>query len=254
MNEEPRGGPERLDGCPHSPPRSSPTGGDGGNRPRSRCTLTHLFIVILVLGTAQVAANDTPLTIADLAEYHAALNGKAHDPPVAVGFRELWDHPETYRGRRVQVEGRIVRRFRQGAFGTFPPLEEVWVVTPADNPLCFVFPEKRGHAPPGPGDSVRFVGTFLKRVQYQGGDRPRLAPLIVGARPPVATAQAPPVAPSGRGLSAPDWLVGSVVAALVVLVLARQHLRHPVRRPWRVKIPEPPPDFVPPPSGENVSA
>ncbi len=211
--------------------------------------------MILVLGSAQVAANDTPLTIADLAEYRAALSGKAHDPPVAVGSRALWDHPETYRGRRVQVEGRIVRRFRQGAFETFPPLEEVWVVTPADdNPLCLVFPEKRGRASPGPGDSVRFVGTFLKRVQYQGGDGPRRAPLIVGARPPVATAQAPPVTPSGRGPSALDWLVGSVVAALVVLVLARQHLRRPVHRPLRVEVPEPPPDFVPPPSRENVSA
>ena len=57
-----------------------------------------------------------------------------------VGFRELWDHPETYRGRRVQVEGRVVRRFRQGAFGTFPPLDEVWAVSPAGDPFCLVFP------------------------------------------------------------------------------------------------------------------
>ena len=132
-----------------------------------------------------------------------------------VGFRELWNHPTTYQGRRVQVQGRLVRRFRQGSFGTFPPLEEAWVFSPAGDPFCLVFPAPRDLGEtkaetktkmPGAAGSVRFAGTFLKLLEYQGADGPRRAPLIVGPAPPVAvtvahgTAQA---ADAGRR-AAPD--------------------------------------------------
>ncbi|MEA2632254.1 MAG: hypothetical protein QOE66_2473, partial [Chloroflexota bacterium] len=41
-------------------------------------------------------------------------------------------------------------------------------------------------------------------------------------------------------LSRLDWAIGLAAAMLVALVLARQHLRGPVRRPLNVKIPPAP--------------
>ncbi len=203
-------------------------------------------LAILALGFAQEPTDHSELTVADLAAYRVALTetSTSDTPPVPITFRDLWSHPETYQGRRVQVEGRIVRRFRQGAFGTFPPLVEAWAVTPTGDPFCLVFPD------PGAGDrttpasttSVRFAGTFLKRIRYQGGDMPRLAPLIVGPRPPVALAR--PSDPAEVRQKNPSWLdgpIGLVITALVALILARQCLRRPVRRPLDR---DPPPDFL----------
>jgi hypothetical protein len=204
--------------------------------------MTRLVAVaaIVVALAAPSSAGEGALGVADLAAYRAALsvNATRNVPPVPVTFRELWDHPATYQGRRVQVVGRVVRRFRQGSFGTFPPLEEAWAVTPASDPFCLVFPE----IPPDPksgrvAGQVRFVGTFLRLVEYQGGDGPRLAPLIVGPAAPIAARAA--VAPARRSSPAPavaarptrlDWTVGLAAATLVFLVLAFQHLRKPVRR------------------------
>ena len=176
-------------------------------------------LAVLLAGAVApaLAADDAALTVADLAAYRAALSGqrRAQEPPAVVGFRELWDHPATYQGRRVQVQGRLVRRFRQGSFGTFPPLEEAWVFSPAGDPFCLVFPAPRDPEEreaetktktPGAAGSVRFAGTFLKLLEYQGADGPRRAPLIVGPAPPVAVTVAlepAQAADAGRG-AAPD--------------------------------------------------
>jgi hypothetical protein len=135
------------------------------------------------------------LGLADLAAYRAALSGKATADageagasvaPSRVSFRDLWDHPDTWSGRRVSIRGRLVRAFRQQAFGEFPPLVEAWLSTPQGDLFCVVHPQ------PGPeqsdpqiGNQVRFTGTFLKMIRYAAADTIRLAPLIVGDRPPV---------------------------------------------------------------------
>jgi hypothetical protein len=205
-------------------------------------------LMLTLAFASPLPAAESALTVADLAAYRAALSGKGirDAPATPVNFRELWDHPAKYQGRRVQVEGRIIRRFRQGAFGTFPPLEEAWAFSPQGDPFCLVFPETPDEArtPGRPVQGqVRFVGTFLRRVEYQGGDGPRLAPLIVGPAPPVAVAVASASdresgAAEVRGyhLSRLDWAIGLAAATLVALVLARQHLRGPVRRPLHVEI------------------
>lgn len=158
---------------------------------------------------------DDQVGLADLAAYRAALSGRAtaddarpSSPPARVGFRDLWEHPESYRGRRVTVIGRLERSFRQGAVGSFPPLVESWIFTPSGDPMCIVYPRpedprqggRGGRSPvaaadplrrpdasagkPGPGRMVRFTGTFLKTVRYAAGDGERLAPLIVGDKQP----------------------------------------------------------------------
>jgi hypothetical protein len=205
-----------------------------------------LFALSVASGRA-FAAGEPTLTIADLSAYRAALlehtgAPSGSEPPRAVGFRELWDHPRTYQGRRVQVQGRLVRRFRQGAFGTFPPLEEAWIFSPAGDPFCLVFPAAAS-APKtktDPEAQVQFAGTFLKLLEYQGRDGPRLAPLIVGPAPPAAVvpAAARTSRPDrGAGTTqAPRWLEGTIALTLAIVaagVLASQHLRRPVRRPLR---------------------
>jgi hypothetical protein len=215
-----------------------------------RVLVGNVAALALALGSGRASADGPALGLDDLAAYRAALidrtgtNAKPGGAPVSVGFRELWSHPGAYQGRRVEVRGRVVRRFRQGAFGTFPPLAEVWAVSPAGDPFCLVYPESRKTSAPEPTGTVRFAGTFLKQVRYQGGDGPRLAPLIVGPRPPTALEPAPSEAP--RPVPSIRWLDGTVglaAACFVALMLARQHLRRP-RRP-------PEPDAEPPPVFED---
>jgi hypothetical protein len=166
------------------------------------------------------------LTLTDLAGYRAALSGKptadqsrAGTPPIRVTFKDLWNHNESLRGRRVTVRGRVSRIFRQGPVGSFPSLAEVWIASPVGDPFCVVFPQPESHqnsdpelrtaleavvggmaapatedhrpavhapAIAGLGRPVRFTGTFLKMVRYEAGDGGRLAPLVVGDQPPAS--------------------------------------------------------------------
>ena len=211
-------------------------------------------------GKAPAPPVGSDLALADLAPYRAALDGKPAGPATPVTFRDLWDHAETYQGHRVRVQGRVARRFRQGAFGTFPPLIEAWAVTPAGDPFCLVFPdpsqETGGPAASAPGASVGFEGVFLRQVRYPGGDTARRAPLIVGDRPPTVTAALKPRPDPVRGGPAPgvwggfsrlDWALGIGAAVVAGWVLVFQHLRRPTRCPLRLEEHgEPPPDFVDP--------
>ena len=139
-----------------------------------------LLLAGVLLPGHRVPGNDAPLALADLEAYRVALAAKPDDSAPTVGFRDLWERPSTYSGKAVSVEGRLARLFRQPGVGEFPPLAEAWVVTPSGDPFCLVFPLPEGRPSPEVGAQARFSGTFLKRVEYKGGDAPRLAPLIVG--------------------------------------------------------------------------
>jgi hypothetical protein len=183
------------------------------------------------------------LGLADLAAYRAALAGRAtvddaraSEPPRSMLFRQLWDTPDVWRGCRVQVTGRIARVFRQEAVGSFPALVEAWLSTPTGDLICTVFPT---HGDAKIGQSVDFTGTFLKLIRYSAGDQARLAPLVVGDRPPApATVTNTPA--SGPGLSpAPGssgpsgsrsvlaWLLGLIAALAAAGLLAWRHVRWP---------------------------
>jgi hypothetical protein len=245
-----------------------------------RCSGTAFVVACVLVLVCSIGSfaddSESPhqLTLADLAAYRAALSGKAtgenaktSDPPVRVVFRDLWNRPETFRGRRVTTQGRIERIFRQGPIGSFPALAEVWIVSPAGDPFCLVVPNESGAgilpvndhgvedratpaAIPEQGQTVRFTGTFLKMVRYAGGDGARLAPLVVGNRPPV-TLQEPKNANGARSFSGDDalsggvhseggrapwagpltsWLLGLTLAILAAAVLAWQHVRASMRR------------------------
>ena len=81
-----------------------------------------------------------------------------------MSFKDLWNRPDAFRGRRVTVEGRVQRIFRQGPVGSFPALAEIWIASPAGDPFCLVVPQAAGV--PKLGQTVRFTGTFLKMVRY----------------------------------------------------------------------------------------
>jgi hypothetical protein len=204
-----------------------------------------LFCAFLV----SISRGDEPrLALSDLAAYRAALEGKPAEPAASVTFRDLWDHPESHEGHRVRVEGRVARRFRQGAIGAFPPLVEMWITSAAGDPICLVFPEKGAAvADPPLGSSVRFEGTFLRRIRYNGGDSPRLAPWIVGDHPPVVVALA---RSNAGGMSSKpfqgsrfwfDATLGVGAVAVVLFILFRQHLQRP---PARRLDHDPPPEFT----------
>ena len=191
---------------------------------RPRIALALSLVLSLASASSSAAQEVDPDTepddrigLADLAAYRAALSGRAtaddarpSDPTARVGFRDLWERTEAYRGRRVTIGGRLERTFRQGAIGSFPPLVESWIFSPTGDPFCVVYPRPEatggggtaGESPvgsaddrtrdpkaetpgvPRPGRMVRFTGTFLKTVRYPARDGDRLAPLVVGDRPP----------------------------------------------------------------------
>jgi len=209
---------------------------------------------------AQSGSDDleTRLGLADLAAYRAALSGKttaddahAAEPVPPVTFHDLWYHPENWRGRRVQVRGTVARIFRQDAVGGFPPLAEAWLSTPQGDLFCTVFPTA---GVPDVGQKVTFTGRFLKTIRYAGSDQPRLAPWIVGDRPPSSAALAPranePAAAAAfRAIgSSPEpepewerqmgrrfeswspaaWMLGIALGLAGAGVLAWQHVRRPL--------------------------
>ena len=216
------------------------------------------FIAILSCGSWAVADDrESPdrLGLADLVAYRAALTGKpsaddarVSDPAMRVVFKDLWNRPESFRGRRVIVEGRIQRIFRQGPVGDFPALAEIWIASPAGDPFCLVVPQETvaasgslnksstgariGVKPlPELGLMVRFTGTFLRIVGYSAGDGSRRAPLIIGDQLPISSVQ------GGAGVEEPKpftannpridwsmrsriWLVGLALAVLLAATLA----------------------------------
>lgn len=201
------------------------------------------------LGILAVQDNGPTIAIGDLPDYRAALEDPSDDPGELVPFRNLWEHPDDYKGRRVRVEGTVARRFRQGSVGMFPPLTELWVVSPTKDTFCLVFPTPDDSEDrTGPGAAIRFDGTFLKPIRYPAADEPRVAPLIVGAHPPVLHASDPLAGqPPRSSFSALDWIFGLLVGGLAVLLLLRTALSGPARARSRSRSGQQPgsaPEFV----------
>jgi hypothetical protein len=235
------------------------------------------------------------LNLADLAAYRAALSGKAttdharaSDPPVQVSFRDLWNHSEAFRGRRVQVQGRVERIFRQGPIGSFPSLAEIWIAAPTGDPFCLVLPQESGtgrlpasdHDPqrratpqqvPKLGQMIRFTGTFLKTIRYAAGDGARLAPLVVGNQPPLLVREGTKAngvssysvaQPVNRWAGLPaSSLLGLALAILAAGVLASRHLHLPSRQRKNqhrdrsrtvALVTDPPLEFIEPHDGPDV--
>jgi hypothetical protein len=197
-------------------------------------------VIVVALQLAAILSRPAPAdersaSLAELGDLRAALDPASEDEPIAVTFRILWEDPARYEGRRVRVEGRAERRFRQAALGAFPPLSEIWIVDAAGNPTCLVHPTPSSETPLG--SRVRFDGVFLRLVRYAGRDGDRLAPLIAGPRAPTVLS-AVSVRPAERPSARPEWSFGVLLAAVAFVLLLLQHARRPRRRPG-------PPSVVP---------
>jgi hypothetical protein len=211
-------------------------------------------LVFLAASGRSPARDDAPLGLGDLAAEHDALTGKGDAaPPVVASFRDLWERPDEFRGRRVRVAGRVVRTFRQDAVGGFPALIEAWIEQPPGDLLCVVFPAPTPAVDAWKGATVSFTGTYLRRVGYKAEGN-RLAPLIVGPDAPAVEKPAPPEPPKSppKGWPGPFAIVGFIVAmAAVSSVLAWRTLAAPARRRGgrsrasRAE-PGPPPEFLGP--------
>jgi hypothetical protein len=206
--------------------------------PRSIPGLLSLMLILL-LGAVRASADDSSLTLADLEGYRQALSIKPDDSAPLVKFRDLWDRPEAYTGRVVKVEGRVARLFQQGRLGEFPPLVEAWVVSPSGDPFCLVFPSVDGQSPPEIGASVKFFGTFLKRIKYQGGDTARVAPLLVGPQAPTSSSTGSKT--DGQSWSSTDWMLAVGAMMVFMMILARRHFDRPVEHSLTI---DPPPAFI----------
>jgi len=229
------------------------------------CLLTCMLVLRwCAWATADDIESTNRLSLADLANYRVALTGKPttadakpSGPATRVVFKDLWNRPEVFRGRRVVIKGRVERIFRQGPVGSFPALAEIWIVSLTTDPFCIVVPQERATANatihdqsgepgntvqklPKLGQMVEFTGTFLKVVRFAAGDGDRLAPLIVGDQPPVPV-QGAANANGRRSRAANDldswpaelpgsWLVGLTLALVMAGALASRYLRLQAQR------------------------
>ena len=123
-----------------------------------------------------------PITFRDMAAY-AALLKQAREAKLAdfagrhgrdVGFRELWDHPEDYRGALLELRG-FCRRVdsSDSKLGAAGKLHEIWITLPEGELTPFAciaerlpdgFPNNAASSEP-----VVFVGYFLKVMAYDSG-------------------------------------------------------------------------------------
>ncbi len=191
------------------------------------------LLLLLTIGDAEVG-----LSLAELPEYRASLSRAIETAPRNVAFHDLWDRPDEFRGRSVSVEGRVVRTFRAGASGELPARLETWLATPAGDLICTVAPDR--NTLPALGDTAEFEGTSLGRITYLSGDVRRVAPLVVGPGPPRVVATTGTSAGRVRG-DWLDWMIAGAAGAVVVLWIARMHLRRP---PPKRPTPEVPPQFL----------
>ena len=97
-------------------------------------------MIPLIAAILVAQANGVGLPLEDIAAYRDALRENDRSEPQAVAFADLWNRPDTHRGRRVSVRGLVVREFRSPASGDLPERVEIWIDTGKQNLICMVFP------------------------------------------------------------------------------------------------------------------
>jgi hypothetical protein len=261
MRSQPDDRPERGEGPPPRPGRDS-LGGltDQGRRTapgyapgplRGKSDLRLRFRLVKILnvvvrgakiewGTLVCLGQDSAIdgvSLAELPAYAAALSTRHANEPIAATFRQLWADPDSYRGRSVQVSGRVARVFRAPATGAIPARVEIWLATGSGDLICTVLPDEPSATTIArEGQTIVVAGTSLGPVRYASGDVARLAPLIVGPGPAVR-GDDEPRSHGAADWSASAWLLAAIGAVAVAGLLVRAHSRRPPR-----PRPEPPDD------------
>lgn len=168
-------------------------------------------------------AFDVP--VARISGYKAALTETPTGRAVPVRFRDLWDRPKAYEGRRVQVEGRLMRQFSGPSAGELPERVESWIATESGDLICLVSLASSQRENPGPHSTpLQFDGTFLGLIDYESGDVTRRAPLVVGPTQPRRVSRGQIVT---QRTSLADWLLAAACLIFVVMMLGRVAMRRP---------------------------
>lgn len=166
-----------------------------------------------------------------------------------VGFRQLFEQPDEYRGQLVRIRGKAKRGYHVVAPKNIVGVEGyyVFVLLPAGGPTSPIlvyslatpegFPEIKDKDIDKEvtelNESVEFTGYFYKRTAYLAQDGTRVAPVVL-AKKPIWTPEQPKGDPQ-----LPHWLqllggvllaaaIGVVVAAWVYLRYARTSADFPV--------------------------
>lgn len=143
----------------------------------------------------------------------------ARQPPRArrVSFAQLFEQPDSFRGRRVRFEGTIRRLQEVASPANDAGIERTWQawVEPAGGPpspiVVYFLALPEGMATGMRVDiPVIIEGVFFKRWAYPASDAIRLAPLVMAVSPRPA-----PRIESGRGTSP---LVGWALVSIACLV------------------------------------
>jgi hypothetical protein len=134
-----------------------------------------------------------PIEFRDMAAFAALLRQARDAKPAdladrarkAVGVRDLWEHPDDYRGALVELRGFCRRVDSSGTkLGGRGQLHEVWITPPETKLIAFAcvveelpagFPIKANAS-----DAVVFRGFFLKVIAFEATDGRRGAPLLIG--------------------------------------------------------------------------
>lgn len=162
---------------------------------------------------------------------HVRTTSAAGPVPDHVGFVALNEHPERYRGRRLEFRGTLWKLGQLSASPPAPPGHEVyeaWLYTAdaGNHPTRVLFTDLPAALQPGErlDQPIEFSGYFLKRYGYETAGGTHLAPLFVAttlvplteAVPPVAV----PTAKTGRRLLI-ELLVAIAVSATFIWRVTR---------------------------------
>jgi len=137
--------------------------------------------------------DEAPIAFRDMGAFAALLKRAREARPADlaerarrdVGFRELWDHPEDYRGVLLELRGFCRHIDSSGSkLGAGGRLHEVWITLPEGELTPFVCIAEK--LPEGfainatNSEPVVFLGFFLKVMAYDSGEGRRGAPLLIG--------------------------------------------------------------------------
>ncbi len=148
-----------------------------------------------------------------------------------VLFPDLLARPERYRGIPIRFQGTaiLVKPVEDlpPAISPSGRAFEAWVITNDSQkfPYVVVFESAPEGLPAGTGVRafVVFQGYFLKLLAYQAGDKPRVAPLLIGQLAYHPEFSGPANRPGGLGrLNAPgNWLPAVVIGLLAIYLIFR---------------------------------
>ena len=142
---------------------------------------------------SQGLKDKAPITFRDMSAYAALLKRAREAKPADlaglarrdVGFGDLWDHPDDYRGALIELRGVCRRTYSsESKLGAGGRLHEVWITVPESDPnpfACIAETLPEGFPIDAAGsEPVVFRGYFLKLVAYDATAVRRGAPLLIG--------------------------------------------------------------------------